>query len=937
MIHPCPTGTDTGDTGGPSFHNLLMSLSELAPLFPAELRRGASLNAYLIGVGMNQIAEDYLHRDPLLLGAIGDHLLSENGRTRWIVGRAAESAASVVQEARIRLSPRALLHWQRSLATLVETLADVVAESVVRGRARAIDLVEPAEGIASAITSLPLSLRREVLRLPSCFQAFDLEPGDIRELADRFSRSWPARARPLLVVGVRTSGSYMAPLCAAFLKARGYRDVRLLTLRPEHQLFGRERAAARAVAQSGGLSLIIDDPPGSGRSVARVASELRRLSVPEKSIVLLLPLFGNSETLPQVLRRYPSVLLTSNEWAIRTKLRAEAVAGALTRLLAGEARVDDVKPLPIPARHWPRAHERALFRVDLVERGVTRTVPILVQGVGIGHYAEHALGVARALQDHVPDVYGVEQGCLFREWLSEELRAGSGERGENETLIDAVASYVVDRSRALPASHDASYGLTGQRPAWEVVSHVLSRPFGRGALVARLLVVDALSKHLLRVTRPSVVDGWTSLSNWFTDERKPNGYLKTGFVERSFWNLGLYCYDAVFDLAGAAVSSPEQATAERLRSAYERLTGEPVSEERWLLYKLAQLWGRERIRPNETSELQRACSRAMQCYIAQVYLADLEPSPGGPLCAIDLDGVLETQALGFPATTSAGARALRALIAHGYRPILVSGRSSDEVADRCLAYRLDGGVAEYGAVVYTTGAGRAYVLLSDTDLLVLAQLRAALAGLEGVCIDPTYRNVVRAFRTDRAGRRQALDLRSVEGALASVEDPDLLQPIGGAAQTDFRIAHIDKGTGVRALANRIGGRSDTDAKELALAVGDTAADLPMLNLAARAFAPANADSALRRAGASVHVLAAPYQTGLALAVERLIGHRPGGCPVCCPPQRTPEAELLLAIISAQEQGGAGLARRFLQLHASAEALRSRSGLRGLKTLIRAQE
>ena len=50
-----------------------------------------------------------------------------------------------------------------------------------------------------------------------------------------------------------------------------------------------------------------------------------------------------------------------------------------------------------------------------------------------------------------------------------------------------------------------------------------------------------------------------------------------------------------------------------------------------------------------------------------------------------------------------------------------------------------------------------------------------------------------------------------------------------------------------------------------------------------------------------------------------------------------QKEITEAIISAQEQGRAGIARRFLQLHASAEALRSRSGLRGLKTLIRAQE
>jgi hypothetical protein len=187
-----------------------------------------------------------------------------------------------------------------------------------------------------------------------------------------------------------------------------------------------------------------------------------------------------------------------------------------------------------------------------------------------------------------------------------------------------------------------------------------------------------------------------------------------------------------------------------------------------------------------------------------------------------------------------------------------------------------------------------------------------------VHVDPTYRNVVRAFRIDGAGRRRALDPRSVACALGGVDDPDLLQTIGGVAQTDFMVTHVDKGTGIRALVNRIGSGGDADHEKLALAVGDTAADLPMLHLAGLAFAPANADSALRRADASVQVLAAPYQTGLALAVERLIGHSPGGCPSCCTPHQTDEAKLLLAIISAQEQGRLGIARRLLELHGCAK-------------------
>lgn len=923
-----PRAPEPGERSEPEFHNLLMTLSELAPHFPDQLRRGSWLNAYLIGAGMNQITEDYLHRDPLLLGAIGEHLLAQGGRARSMAGGWAESVAALVQETRIpRRSSRGPLEWQQSIGALVETLAGVVAEVVVPGRRDVAEMIDAAEALASSAASLPVALQGEVLRLPSCFHAFDLEPDDIRELTARFSRFRPARSRPLLVAGVRTSGSYMAPLCAAFLKEAGYSDVHVLTLRPGHQLFSRERAIVRAIARNGGLALIIDDPPASGRTVSKVAVDLRQLSLPQSSIVLLLPLFGSSEQLPEALRRYPSVLLASEDWAVHSKLTAEAVARALTRLLAGDGRVHDVRRLPLPPRRWQRAHERALFRVELDYGDRTRTASILAECVGAGYYGEHARAIARALSGHVPEIYGLDQGCLYREWLAEARRARASRPRERQALVAAATNYAVDRSRALPAAHDASTRLSGQQPVWEVVSHILSRPFGRAAPAAHLLLVDAISKHLLEVARPSVVDGSTCLSSWFADERKPDRYVKTGFTEHSFWNLGLSCYDPIFDLAGAAVSSADPAMAAELRSAYERVTGEPVAEERWLLYKLAQLWGRERIRPGEAGELRRACSRATQSYIAQLYFDDLEPSADGPLCGIDVDGVLETEALGFPATTAAGARALRALIAHGYRPILVSGRSFNEVADRCLAYRLAGGVAEYGAVVLTFAPRQHHALVSDADLLILARLRRALSDLEGVGIDAAYRHVVRAFRTDHVGRRRGLEPRDVTAALASTAGSDRLRVIRGSGQTDFAVAHVDKGTGVSALATRIACQRTRDGKELALAVGDTAADLPMLRLATLAFAPANASSTLRRADASTRVLRASYQAGLSLAVERLIGHAPGTCPTCRPRPLTRDADLLLAVISAQERGWLGLPRRFLRLHAATrEALQTSPGV-----------
>jgi hypothetical protein len=140
-----------------------------------------------------------------------------------------------------------------------------------------------------------------------------------------------------------------------------------------------------------------------------------------------------------------------------------------------------------------------------------------------------------------------------------------------------------------------------------------------------------------------------------------------------------------------------------------------------------------------------------------------------------------------------------------------------------------------------------------------------------------------------------------------------IRPIVGDAQTDFMVAGIDKGTGLRLLAADLGVEEGSEGKPLALAVGDTVSDLPMFALGARAFAPANAGSDVRRAG--VTVLRRPYQSGLALAASHLLGHPPGRCPTCRGPRLAPEAHLLLTILAAQETGTWGMVRQALLLAA----------------------
>jgi hydroxymethylpyrimidine pyrophosphatase-like HAD family hydrolase len=906
-------------------HNLLNDLTGLGALLERELRQSSWLNAYLLATGMNQIVEDYLHPDPYFLGKAADYL----ARIRPPVGPLAGGSARGIATAMARIhshqrSARDLLDWQADLAAFVQRLADIVACPPTATTTPREALLAWGDVLLRPLGRFPARLRREVLRLPSCFRSFDQQPADMDRMVRDLAHRWPDRRRPLVVVGLRTSGSYLAPLYAAHLKAQGYQDVRVLTIRPGRRLLKPEQALLQAVSRRGGLALLTDDPPVSGGSLAQAAEDLERVGVPARSIVLLLQLFGARDALPPRLQRYAAVLLPWEEWAIHAHLAPAAVQSALADLLAPASTVNAIERLPLPPRTVARGHTHGLYLVQLVDRasGRHREQQIFVTGAGLGYFGEHALAVVRALRGFLPEVYGFRAGLVYRAWLPEERRLSAIRPGTEAELAAALVAYIVARQRTLAVAEDVSLRLIGRLPVWEAASNLLSRAFGRGWLLVRLPVVDPTTKRLLRCQRPSVVDGSMRVAHWFAAERDGGQLLKVDCDERAFSNRDLSCYDPVFDLAslaasvdlaGAAASELDKTLPRHLRDTYHNLLAEPIGDERWLLYQLVYLWDQQCTHDSERPEVRRALSRALQRYFAALYFQDVPAPSAGMLCAIDIDGVLETSPLGFPGLTPAAAITVRALTRHGYRPVLATGRSLDDVRDRCAAYHLAGGVAEYGAVVYNHGTGRVREVLSERDRAALDQLRAVLGGIEGVRLDPDYRYAVRAYRLNAAGHRRSLSPEMVAMALVKAGAGRRIRPIAGAAQTDFMVAGIDKGIGLRLLAADLGVEDGGLGRPLALAVGDTVSDLPMFDLAVRAFAPANADRDVRSAG--VRVLRRPYQSGLAMAASHLLGHPPGRCPTCCAPRLSPDAHLLLTVLAAQETGTWGMVRQALLLAA----------------------
>jgi hypothetical protein len=239
---------------------------------------------------------------------------------------------------------------------------------------------------------------------------------------------------------------------------------------------------------------------------------------------------------------------------------------------------------------------------------------------------------------------------------------------------------------------------------------------------------------------------------------------------------------------------------------------------------------------------------------------------------------------------------LRALIAHGYQPVPATGRSLPEVRERCAVFGLAGGVAEYGSALVCDG--EAVDLLPPDGRARIEAIREELSGRSGVDLDPRYRYAVRA-KAAGGGPLPAELIASLAGAQPGVR-------IGqGQGQTDFIWAGVDKGRGLRALAGQL------SAPGCALAVGDSASDLPLFECAGLARAPRNAR--LGADGSRIRLTRHAYQAGLLEACKDLLGHRPGDCPVCRPPAFAPRAKAMLALLDLRANGLASVPGRTITL------------------------
>jgi len=887
--------------------NVLLSLGQLADhlarLLPGatapegEVLESPLLDCFLLAAAMAQVVEDHLERDVAGLRRVADRL-APPGPARQALHRAA--AASSRLRGR-RPAERRLEAKAARLSLLVERLAEAVVAASSAG--------SPA-GTAWCLGELadedwrdwPPGLAGQVLRPPNCFHSFDQRPADCWRLASRVASRWPQPEVPLAVVGVRTSGSYLAPLVAASLRLLGRPPACSATMRPGRPPSARTARALASVSAAGGRVLVVDDPPRSGRALRRAFGDLAASGVDAGALVACVQALGGPGELADTLAGAEAVVLGWDQWSVHDQLSPEGLRLLLGRALAGREVVLRGRRLRVGAVKAARVEPEAQARLARGTRGhVTVPVqaelqpaaggePVLarlgVEGVGLGFLGRHALVAARRLAGWVPEPFGLAGGFLVREWLDDTGRLGQPVGWEEAGLM---VDYVAARAQALALPRDPTWAMAGAGPVWEQLAAMLAEPFGRAAPLASPLARRAAGR-LGRAAQPCVVDGAMEPDNFF---RRPGGLAKVAFARASVTQKEVLCSDPVLDLAQVA-AGPEAEPPGGRRAFVESRFGRPVPPEAFLLYGL---W--------------HACSAGSDELAAarppleywSTWLEDAPAPEDGPLCALDLDGVVETRWMGVPSASPKSALALRMLCRHGLRPVLATGRSLAEARQRCHAYRLAGAVAEYGAVAYDPRSGQQLCLLSEAERRAMDEVRVLLAAHGGVEVSPHHRFCVRASE-----RRRGLDPSVAEQVVWAMGGS--VEAVAAQTQCDFVPARLGKERGLAGLAEMLG----AGGQGLELAVGDTASDLGMLAMARVARAPAGAEAEVL---ARARPTRRPAQAGLLEAVAELVGHPGADCPRCRPPARAPQRALLEAFLGAlggdrrQKLEQAALAARLL--------------------------
>jgi hydroxymethylpyrimidine pyrophosphatase-like HAD family hydrolase len=713
-----------------------------------------------------------------------------------------------------------------------------------------------------------------------------------------------------LLVGLRTSGSYFAPLLRAFLVTKGYSNVAFATMQPDKGPGRREHQDLRRRARMGYIAVILDDPPHSGGAVLRALEIVRKTGFAPTHTVALVPIHPARRNTFGSLARPLVIALPPEQWHKNRLLVPDTVQARLAeyfqhnnhgsvQVLQSPRTMDFEDRLQALSFDGRGGRLKRIYEVRLQAQGAEETRFVLAKSVGWGWLGYHAFLAGHRLSGRVPEILGLRDGILYMEWYPQDKSCFP----DRATLLDGSADYIAARACRLRMhdGHTAASHPVRHQNAVTLLAKSLSK--AHGPVVTGHLLRPRIEQRLVALPcpYPTLIDGKMETEEWIDG---PNGPLKTDFEHHGMGKGELNTADTAFDLAqtmlGMEADEAEEAT---LIQRYIAASGDVNVEQRLFLNKLlAGIWTMDKVRnqlfdkAQDSTKQQRLHHRYMTAWnfltiqaaraCGALCVPSAAPAWRAPLLALDIDGVIDNRIFGFPCTTAAGIQALSLLRAHGFTAILNTARSAAEVKAYCRAYSLAGGVAEYGSCLWDAVSGQEHTLISAEAIAQLQKLRRRLRQIPGVFLDERHRHSIRAFTYQERPRGLLASVRSTGSATAPmptllmtdlITEPglDLLSFQHTTIDTTVIAQGVDKGIGLIALRDWVLG---ADAEMIA--VGDSEPDLPMFQAATQAYAPAHIGCARQARLLGCQIVDAPHQRGLLKIARALVHPDRQYCPRC---------------------------------------------------------
>jgi len=897
-------------TVGQLFQRLHEEIAAAPGLTAPWQREEARINLYLFVCAIAATVDDYLSRSIGDLSPIAAHF----PRLRPAV-RLAERVQRGVESLRGAMRDRAVARWGRRWRTCVDAACDVLIAAAEPGDRRWIELESRLREESPA--SVPSQVLGRRMAIPAAFRNQDLTHHDVATLADRVAskRRSARRVRPLVVAGLRTAGAYFAPLLAAHLTARGVPDVSWMTIRPKRGPSSGERRRLRTLRADGADVVVVDEPPNSGGTFRLALAILARAGVPQDRVTVAVP--RSPAKADWTLPGSRLVLLDPPDYHKVRLLEPAAIAPLLQAYCGENTRIPrnaQVDALNARLRELHREgfhvrHKRVMELRDIHPGAPPTSMYVVAKSVGWGWLGYHAYIAGMRLAGMVPRVLGLRDGLLISEWVGAlEVDAA---RAAPDVPISTLATYLAARARRLRLLEDPGFdGLADVRTGWRELVNLLRRAYG---LYFGRLKIAALRRRLRRLIppQPALIDGRMRPKEWVANG---SGTFKADFEHHNFGKTELNVVDPAYDLGVTTLEFGQSPTAERqLVETYARESGDAGVEDRVVLYQLlhgVQLMNEELARASSDDSADRhewnrryLTTRHILASLLNRFLAThLSTSPPVKwtkrLFFLDLDGVFDSEAFGFPHTTTSGLAALDLLRAHGFSVLVHTGRSVEDVRSYCRDYGLPGGVGELGSVLVDAVADREIPLIDDQARAQLERCRTALTRLPGVFVDPMYRHAVRAYRiTDE--RTVPLPRPQVEEVLRE-ERLDRLKVSPSSVDVIVLARGVDKGQGLKAAKEYLG-----CADQPVAAIGDSDRDVPMLVAADLAYAPSGCSAAVRALGAEgrCRILRQPMQHGLLRAARELARQEPAVATLEVRPagRLAPAADLLKTLLRVAER------------------------------------